>query len=500
MQRCFGGLRGWIDHLRQQGELMTIDAEVNWDRELGTIARKAFGNGDGPALLFRNIKDYNGENSRCSEFFTGSFSNYRRIAMMYGLSPDAKVTELVQMSRKTNAESIEPVVVKTGPVKENIIKGDDINLFDFPVPIWHADDGGRYINTFQCTVTKDPETGHTNVGLYRGMIGQKDTIPVLLWRPQNWGQHFEKWKAKGTDMPVAFIYGHEPALDFCAGSPIPADMCEYNVAGAIMGEPIELVDCETVPLQVPASAEIVVEGYISNDPDTFEMEGPFGEYTGYFGGDRGLKHKVKVTCITHRNKPIMRGTLEGTMPKMLNENSVMSSIQRAGLAWNILERAGVPGVTDVHAPAANNGTTLYIQLNQTYRGQAKQAACAIWGSSAAHVRYKHIMVVDKDIDIYDPGSLEWAYAYRVNAAEDDVVFFPGTFGSALDPSTRLHLRDTNMYGTGKWCRILIDATVNLDFPPEENYDGKRYPQDVNPHPEDWELVNSRWEEYGFKTK
>ena len=135
----------------------------------------------------------------------------------------------------------------------------------------------------------------------------------------------------------------------------------------------------------------------------------------------------------------------------------MSSVQRAALAWNILERSGVPGVTDVHCPAANNGTTLMIQLRQTYRGQAKQAAAAIWGSNAAHLRYKHIWVVDEDIDIHDYGAIDWAFAYRCNAAEDDIVFYPGTFGSALDPSTRLKYRNTALYGTGKWCRVLIDC-------------------------------------------
>ena len=118
------------------------------------------------------------------------------------------------------------------------------------------------------------------------------------------------------------------------------------------------------------------------------------------------------------------------MPKMLNENSIMSSVQRAAVAWNVLDRAGVPGITDVHCPAANNGTTLMIQMRQTYRGQAKQAAAAIWGSNAAHMRYKHVWVVDEDIDIHDYGALDWAFAYRVNAAENDIVFYPENFGSS----------------------------------------------------------------------
>jgi UbiD family decarboxylase len=494
----FGDLRGWIDALRKEGELHQIDAEVDWDCELGTITRRAFGNGDGPALLFSNIKDYNKNTTRCSSVFTGGLSNYSRVAMMFGLPKDAPITELVRAARKAYASRVPPVKVKTGPVKENIVKGDDINLFDFPVPKWHRLDGGRYINTMQGSVTRDPVSGRMNVGIYRGMIGKKDTIPVLLWRPQNWGQDMQKYADRHEEMPVAFVYGWEPSLPFCASSPIPPDVSEYDVMGAIRGAPVELVDCETVPLQVPATAEIVIEGWISSDPATFEMEGPFGEYTGYFGGDQAPKHKVRVTCITHRNNPVLRGTLEGTMPKMLNENSIMSSVQRAALAWNILERSGVPGVTDVHCPAANNGTTLMIQLRQTYRGQAKQAAAAIWGSNAAHLRYKHVWVVDEDIDIHDYGAIDWAFAYRVNAAEDDIVFYPGNFGSALDPSTRLKYRNTALYGTGKWTRVLIDATVNLDFEPEANYGGDRYPAMVKPDKQDWDLVDKRWKDYGFK--
>jgi 4-hydroxy-3-polyprenylbenzoate decarboxylase len=319
-----------------------------------------------------------------------------------------------------------------------------------------------------------------------------------LWRAQNWGVHFQKWKERGEKMPVAHVYGWEPCLPYCASAPVPTGVSEYDVMGAIRGAPVPLVKCETVDLMVPASAEMVVEGYIDDDPSTFEMEGPFGEYTGYFGGDQGPKHVTKVTCVTHRNNPIFRGTLEGTLPKMLNENSVMSSVQRAGVAWNVLERAGVPGVTDVHCSPANNGTTVFIQLHQTYRGQAKQAAAALWGSNSAHLRYKNVWVLDDDIDIHDYGSVDWAFAYRVNAAEDDIVFFPATWGSLLDPSTRLKDRDPLLYGTGKWCRVLIDATVNLDFEPEEQYGGNRYPPMVMPHKADMDLVNSRWQEYGFK--
>src|SRR5262249_36323396 len=155
--------------------------------------------------------------------------------------------------------------------------------------------------------------------------------------------------------------------------------------GAIRGAPVELVKCETVDLYVPATAEIVIEGYLG--------------LTGYLAGDRSPKPTIRVTAITHRNDPILRGTIEGAMPGSSSENAMCSAIMRAATAWNVLDRAGVPGVTDVWCPPVQAGINLLIQMKQSYRNQAKQAANAIWGSSAAHVRYKHI--TDDDIDIHD---------------------------------------------------------------------------------------------------
>lgn len=492
----FGDLRGWIDALKEEDELHEIDAEVHWDRELGAITRKAFGMGEGPALLFNNITDH--QDTLSTRFFTGGLSSYRRMALMLGMPKDTPVKELVSTMRQKLSERIEPVVVDTGPVKENIVTGDDIDIYQFPGPRWHPLDGGRYINTYSGCVTRHPETGLHNVGIYRGMMGQKDTIPVLLFKPQGWGQHYVMHEEFGEVMPVAYVIGWEPSMGFCAGGPIPSTVSEYDVMGAIRGAPVELVKCETSDILVPASAEIVIEGFISPDPATFEDEGPFGEFTGYFAGEQGKKHSTKVTCITHRDNPITRGTLEGSYPGHINENAVTSSVQRAAIAWDVLDRAGVPGITDVHCPPVHMGINLMIQMKQTYRGQAKQAAMAVWGSNSASNRYKHVWVVDEDIDIRDYSALDWAYAYRVNAAEDDILFFPGTFGVPIDPSTRLSQRNAQVYGTGKWCRVLIDATINLDYDREEAFGNERYPPSVKPFDEDRERVNARWKELGFE--
>src|SRR6202030_2806427 len=217
---AFGDLRGWMQALDGAGELHAIDAEVDWNIELGTVARLAQGPGTGPALLFNKIRDY-GENARCRQVFAGALSSYRRIAMMLGLPPDTHPRELVKLGRTVLAGSIPPKLVDTGPVKENILKGPDIDLYDFPAPHWNRLDGGRYLLTYGGCVTKDPQTGIMNVGIYRGMVARHDQIPILMWRAQHIGHHVTAWQEGGqAEMPIAVAIGWEPSLGFCAGTPV----------------------------------------------------------------------------------------------------------------------------------------------------------------------------------------------------------------------------------------------------------------------------------------
>src|SRR6204780_3898748 len=421
---AFGDLRGWLQALDGAGELQTIDAEVDWNIELGTVARLAQGPGTGPALLFNKIRDY-GENARCRQGFAGALSSYRRIAMMFGLPPDTPPRELVKLGRTVLTGAIPPKIVNTGPVKENIVKGDDVDLNDFPAPQWNRADGGRYILTYGGVVTKDPNTNVMNVGVYRGMVAGKTMIPMLTWRAQHIGHHATAWQQLGhTEMPIAVAIGWEPSLDFVGGAPGPKNLCENDVVGAIRGAPVDLVKCETVDLHVPATAEIVIEGYLGLEPDTYTMKGPFAEVTGYVAGDASPKPAIRVTAITHRTDPILRGTIEGSMPGSFSENGMCSWIMRAATAWNVLDRAGVPGITDVWCPPVQAGVHTLVQIKQSYRGQAKQVANARWGSSAAHVRYKHLTVVDDDIDLHDYAAVDWATAFRVNAGENDIVIMP----------------------------------------------------------------------------
>jgi 4-hydroxy-3-polyprenylbenzoate decarboxylase len=267
--------------------------------------------------------------------------------------------------------------------------------------------------------------------------------------------------------------------------------------GEIRGTPVKLVKCETSDLYVPATAEIVIEGMLGLDPETYVMEGPFAEFTGYVAGDRAPKPAIRITCITHRNDPILRGTIEGSLPGSYSENSVCSSVMRSATAWNVFDRAGVPWITDVWCPPVQAGINVIVQMQQSYRGQANPAVNALWGSSAGHVRYKHVTVVDDDIDIHNYAAVDWAIAHRVNASENDIVIMPATFGMGLDPSTRRRDRNAALFETGKWNPVLIDATINLDYDPDPELGGARFPPTVWPAKEDREAEFARWAELGL---
>ena len=255
-----------------------------------------------------------------------------------------------------------------------------------------------------------------------------------MWRAQHIGHHFTAWQNGGSaEMPIAVAIGWEPSLGFTGGSPVPKGMCEYDVMGAIRGAPVELVKCETVDLYVPATAEIVIEGYLGLDPKTYTMEGPYRRVhrlsrrrpLAQADHPRHRHHPPQRSDPARHHRRLDAGQLFGERD--------LSSIMRAATAWNVLDRAGVPGITDVWCPPVQAGINVLIRMKQSYRGQAKQAANALWGSSAAHVRYKHVTVVDDDIDIHDYAAVDWAIAHRVNAGENDIVIMPATFGAGSIP-------------------------------------------------------------------
>jgi len=314
---------------------------------------------------------------------------------------------------------------------------------------------------------------------------------------QHIGQHFAKYRERGEEMPIAVVNGWDPTLEFTAASGISKDLCEYDVMGSIRGEPVELVRCETSDLLVPASAEIVFEGFVSTDPTTYEWEGPFAEFTGYYASEKRKKPVIRVECITYRSDPIFTGTLMAIGPGHPSEQATVTTVSTNAIIWEALENAGLPGLVDVRVLPASAATNVALRIKKTYRGQAKQMGLAVFGAAIPYYVAKNVIVVDEDIDIYDFEAIEWAFAHRFNPLVDLVVI-PDLPGTVIDPSIPPEQRDLVKFGGGISHRTLIDTTRTFRFGRREEWGGDFYPPvTYNLTDEEKKLGQKKWVELGL---
>jgi len=479
-------LREWLQKLESEGELKRVKAKVDWNLEIGAILREV-GDLGGPALLFDNIKDYG--DTICTQLFTGSLATTARIALMLGLPKDTPYKDLIQIWRERRKRPIKPVTVDTGPCKENILKGDDVDLFQFPTPHWHNRDCGRYIGTFHGVVTKDPDTQWENVGVYRQVIHDKNSTSMSVAQGQHIWMHWRKYRPKGKNLPLAVAIGADQLLPAVGASPVPMGVDEWDIMGALRQEPVELVKCETVDLRVPATSEIVLEGEVLTDISTFKNDGPFAEYPGYYGGT-SQRPVFKVNCVTFRNDPIFQGTITG---KPITEDHRISSVCHSAFLWDLLDER-MPGITGVNNDPSTAYANLIVSIDNSYYGQVQQVAANIWGWMGSHQTGKNIIVCDSDIDIYDLNEVFWAIAYRVDPKRD-IIQYPHWI-HALDPIVH---PDEKVLGPGgnKGTKLLIDATKAIDKPRSDELFGERFAVVAYPDEDTMKLVRNRWSEYGL---
>lgn len=489
----FKDLREYIDALEREGELKRVKAEVDWDEEIGAICEESIAR-SGPALLFENIKDHQETHGR-RVLASINLVSQVRVYMALNVSTDAHPMEAVRTLRNRCQQPIKPKLVKSGPCKESIHKGSEVNLLEFPTPKWHGKDGGRYIVTFGGgVVTKDPETDWVNIGTYRGMVLDRSSIGMLYIPTQHWAMHGAKYAQMGKSMPLAITIGSDPVSPFVFCSPFDSGVCEYDMVGAIRQQPLEVVKCETVDLEVPATSEIILEGELTLDPKGFRPEGPFGEYPGYYSklsGEPG--HVLKVNCITHRKDPILLGMYEGFAERYpwAKPCNYLECIP----LWDVLVKQGIMGIHGVYGmdPFPTSHAIIAVSVSRSYFGQARQIAAALWGNSLSAQIAKYVIVVDSDVDITNPTSVFTAIANR-SRPDQDVVIFPGSFGAPLDPSVAPEIvRETG--GLGRWDRVLIDATWPPEWGPRKEWDGLRHPVPCTPDPKIMEQVRKRWGEY-----
>ena len=487
----FTALREFLKKLESAGQLKRVQAEVHWDQEITAISQESLMR-RGPALLFENIANYRKTHGK--RVAVGMIESLERAKIAMELPPTASRRDMVQIWRERVAQPVPPKLVRTGPCKEVIEKGKDVDLLEFPVPKIHSRDGGRYLLTWCLVVTKDPENGWVNVGVYRGMVLDKSRIAVYYLPFQHWGLQGRKYRQKGKSMPVAAVIGVEPITNWVAATAVPSGACEYDIAGAIRGVPVELVKCETVDLEVPSTAEIVIEGEMSLDPAEFQPEGPFGEYVGHYVSINSRAPVMKVKCVTHRKDPISTTRMVGVVsPSVVTEQGTFLGISNDAFTLNELEARGIHGVREIRG-AGPAGMITIVSLDQLYYGHAKEVALALW-SLKAHYWRKIVIVVDSDVDITDLDKVMVAVATRTRPGQD-ILIFPGTPGGTLDPSNHPEvLRKTD--GVGNWDRVLIDATWPMEWEPREEWGGLRHPPSCLATEEILQKVRRRWKEYGL---
>jgi 4-hydroxy-3-polyprenylbenzoate decarboxylase len=479
---AYDDLREWIAALEQAGELKRIRAEVDPILEITEITDRASklgyggrpGKVGGPALLFENVKGHAG-----ARLLINQFGSPQRMSLALGVESLDQVAERLQqfMDVKSPQGLLEkikmlpmladlgkffPKTVSSGPCKE-IIKKADFSLLDFPVLKCWPQDAGRFI-TLPCVITRDPRTGKRNMGCYRMQVYDERTAGMHWQRQKVGAEHYREMLRRSAaanagespastrssaavdimarssggsvlaegarpsgKLEVAVAIGTDPATTFCAIVPAPPDVEEFLIAGFLRQKPVDLVKCETVDLEVPASAEIVLEGYVLLDE--LRTEGPFGDHTGFYS----LEDEYPVfhaTCITHRKDPIYSTTIVGKPP--MEDAWMGKAVERIFLP---LMRLTIPELVDINLPVEGIFHNLMIvSIRKSYPGQARKVMSAIWSLGQAMFT-KCIVVVDEDVNVQDLGEVALKALNHIDP-ERDIQFTLGPVDS-LDHASRL---------------------------------------------------------------
>ncbi|HLB28853.1 MAG TPA: UbiD family decarboxylase [Dehalococcoidia bacterium] len=465
-------LRKWLAEVEAMGELKTLQG-IHWDLEIGAIAELIGHQREKPAILFDDIPGY--PSGHC--VLINSLGSRNRFALTMSLPMGLTEMEMVQEWRRRSREAplLPPRFVDAGPVMENAAFGEEVDVLKFPVPRWHELDGGRYIGTGDIVITQDPSSGWVNLGTYRSMVYDRNQVGLYISPTHHGAWHMNKWFAQGKSMPVAIVAGAEPLILFAAMTESPQGISEYDYAGAISGRPIEVIRGPITGLPIPAAAEIVLEGFV--DLEERRSEGPFGEYTGYYGSGARPQPVVKVEGLYHRNNPIILGY---PPLKPTEGQSYYRSLVTSAFLWDTLEAAGVPDVTGAWFHVVG-GFLGVVAVRQRYPGHAKQAGRIASQSNIGGDTGRYIVVVDDDIDVTDIDEVLWAMCTRVDP-DTDIEILRECASSPLDP---IIPPERKLYPVAS--RAVIDATRPYEW-------RERFPEVVASGPELKQQVLARWGE------
>ncbi len=453
---AYKDLQHFIQTLEAEGELLRIKDPVSPKLEITEITdrvSKAYG----PALLFENVSGYR------YPVITNAFGSERRMCLALGVesleslaeeittfieveAPDSIVKKLKLVPKIKRLANSLPRIVKKAPCQEIVLKGEEVDLDQLPILHCWPEDGGPFI-TLPVVITKHPETGKRNVGMYRMQVFDKRTTGMHWHTHKGGAQHYRVAEARGERLPVAVAIGPDPAVTYAATAPLPDDLDEFIFAGFLRGEPVELVRCQTVDLEVPANSQFVLEGYV--EPGERRLEGPFGDHTGYYSLP-DYYPVFHVTCLTMRKKAIYPATIVGRPPQ---EDCYMAKATER-LFLPLIKRT-LPEIVDMNLPIEGVFHNLaFVSIDKRYPGHARKVACALWGLGQMMFT-KIIVIFDREVNVQDLSECLWRMTNNIDPRRD--IFFVDGPVDALDHAAP-HLH----YGS----KMAIDATRKW---PEEGF-------------------------------
>ncbi len=454
-------LRQYLAALEDQGLLRRVRRSINKDTELHPLVRLQFRGlpeEQRTAFLFENVTDSAGRGFDMP-VVVACMAGSRAI---YGLGMQCDPKDIGAKWDEAQRNRIAPVRVDSGPVQELVLTGDELRaaggLMTLPIPISTPGFDNAPYMTAAHFVTRDPETKLQNMGNYRAQLKSPTRLGIYAGTTQDIAVDWHKWRKLGQPMEVAIAIGVTPNLSYVAATKLPHDVGEYEVAGGIAGEPVQLVRCKTVDLEVPAQAEIVVEGIVRTD--VLEMEGPFGEFTGYMA-QRDWNLFVEVQCITRRRQPVYQAFLSQFPP---SESSKLRGVGKEAVLYKRLAvDHAIPGVLDVilQETAGSYGICV-VRMDRSQGGDVRKALELIGCDPRLHS--KMVIAVDPDIDPRDPDSVNWAISFCMQPHRDAWVVPVRPLDldySAAPPNARRDVTAEANEGSS----LLIDATRKWAYPP-----------------------------------
>ena len=449
-------LRDFISAVDEGGELKNVSG-AHWDKEIGAVTEVLYREqvDRSPALLFDNVPGYP-KGFRC---LYGMLGSPMRLALGMGIDPktsgDRRGMLDAYRSRIKKYEPLPPRMVTEGPILQNVDRGDEVDLTKFPVPVHHEKDGGRYIGTACGVITKDPDTGRVNVGTYRVMLNGEKLATSYISNGKQGRIQRDKYLREGKKCPMVIVVGIDPATYIAARYTLSDSIPELDWAGGLSGKPLECIAGEVTGLPFPARSELVLEGWVS--PEDTALEGPFGEWTGYYAGAAKEEPLITIERVYYRDDPIL--TCAASQKPPHSHLFERCFIRSAGLL-DSLEGAGIPDVKGVWVHQAGSGRTFVaVSIKQRYFGHANQVGLV--ASQVNPVGYvgRYIVVVDEDIDPTDINDVIWAMGTRSDPKRD-MTILDRTWSSRLDTM----VFDEKLYNS----RVVIDACIPYehinDFP------------------------------------